>query len=272
MKVVFETRFSFFGQSGWKSDHAADPKLLFDSDRLSQRMKYFEEVTLASLKGQTDEVFEHMVLSSSLMPEDWQKRLRELCFDTLGKARCRIMYRPEGSAGHIMKNTVAKLYKDQTVAQVVLDDDDAVSTDFVAAVKHYGTFALRDPMNPRPYTFLSFPRGYTLGIEDGTLSWLSPRFVPYTNLGLALIAPSDTRRNPFLTSHKRIGQRHPSYMVTHMRPYYLRAVHGLNDSRAHKSDEVLTPDQIAETFPYFPWLAAHFPEARKDGDEGIAAQ
>ena len=273
MKVVFETRFSFFGQSGWKSDHAADPALLFAPDRLEHRLKYFEEVTLASQAGQTDGCFEHLILSSTLMPEDWQTRLRELCFDTLGKDRCRILFRPEGSAGHIIKNTVARAYGDDRVAQVVLDDDDAVSADFVAAVKYYGSFALRDPMNPRPYTFLSFPRGYTLGIEDGKIDWLSPRYVPYTNLGLALIAPGTTKRNPFLTSHKRIGLRHPSYMVTHMRPYYLRAVHGLNDSRAHKSDDVLDDKSIAGVFPYFPWLARHFPGIiATGGDTGIAAQ
>lgn len=273
MKVVFETRFSFFGQSGWKSDHAADPALLFAPDRLEQRLTYFEQVTLASLKGQTDPDFTHLVLSSTLMPEDWQTRLRELCFDTLGKDRCRILFRPEGSAGHIIKDTVAKAYGDERVAQVVLDDDDAVSTDFVAAVKYYGNFAMRDPMNPRPYTFLSFPRGYTLGIENGKIDWLSPRYVPYTNLGLALVAPGTTKRNPFLTSHKRIGLRHPSYMVTHMRPYYLRAVHGLNDSRAHKSDDLLDRDAIAGVFAYFPWLAGHFPHIKPQRrDTGIAAQ
>jgi hypothetical protein len=40
-------------------------------------------------------------------------------------------------------------------------------------------------------------------------------------------------------------------------------VHEHNDSRAHKSDEILTPAQIAETFDYFPFLAAHFPKAGK---------
>jgi hypothetical protein len=268
MQVVFQTRFSFFGQSGWKSAHAGDPDLLFDPERLAARMRYFEGVTLESLAGQTDSRFTHMVLTSTLLPEPFRSRLRELCFDVLGEARCRILYRPEGSAGQILRDTVQQLHADDTVAQVVLDDDDAVAADFVAAVRFYGRVALQDPMNPKPYTFLSFPRGFTLGIEDGQIGWLSPRYVPYTNLGLALVGPGSTRRNPYMTSHKRIGERHPSYMVTHMRPYYLRAVHGLNDSRALASDERLTDKQIAGIFPYFPWLARHFPAIRP----GIAAQ
>ena len=58
MDVVFETRFSYFGQSGWKSAAAADPKLLFDPPRMDERLKLFERVTLPSLKAQdagTDE-------------------------------------------------------------------------------------------------------------------------------------------------------------------------------------------------------------------------
>lgn len=270
MSIVFETRFSFFGQSGWKSDHAADPKLLFDTDRLAQRMTYFEQITLTSLTGQTDPGFRHVILSSTLMPKAWQTRLRDLVLDTLGENRARVLFRPEGSAGQIFKGTIAKSFGDKTVTQVVLDDDDAVSVDFVAALKGYANIALRDPLNPKPYTFVSFPRGYTLGIEDGTIRWLSPRYVPYTNLGLALVAPGTTRRNPFLTSHKKIGERHPSFMVTHLRPFYLRAVHGLNDSRALKNDAVLSDDQIVESFRYFPWLANHFPDLSAGKD--LAAQ
>ncbi|HBZ45657.1 MAG TPA: hypothetical protein DEO85_16760 [Maritimibacter sp.] len=270
MDIVFETRFSFFGQSGWRSDHAADPDLLFADDRLEQRLRYFEQITLESLKGQTDGNFRHLVLSSTLMPDRWQGRLRDLLFDTLGEDRVDLQFRPEGSAGHTIKDHIAETYKNEYVTQVVLDDDDAVSSDFVAALRGYAAIARRDPLNTKPYTFISFPRGYTLGLENGKIDWLSPRFVPYTNLGLALVSPGTSRRNPFLTSHKKIGQRHPSFMVTHLCPFYLRAIHGLNDSRAHKNDDRLTPKQIAAALPFFPWLADHFPEEAKAAK--IAAQ
>lgn len=269
MKIIYETRFSFFGQSGWKSTHSADPDLLFAEDRLANRFEFFEKITLESLKGQTDPDYQHFVLSSSLMPEAWRKRLRELCFDVLGKERARVMFRPEGSAGHLMKKAVADTFGREKVVQVVLDDDDAVSHDFNQILRAYATLADSDPVNTRPYCFVSFPRGHTLGIEDGKMSWLSPRYVPYTNLGLALVGPGTTKRNPFLTSHKKVGERHPSLMVTHQRPFYLRAVHGLNDSNAHISEDFLSPDQIREVFVHFPWLEAHFSGLDK---EEIAAQ
>lgn len=270
MNVLFETRFSFFGQSGWKSAHAADPDLLFAPDRLDARLRYFEDITLTSLAGQTDKNFRILVLSSTLMPDPYKKRLHELCLDTLGNDRARVIFRPEGSAGHIFRNTVSRVYGDKPVAQVVLDDDDAVSTDFVEMLRKYARMARSDPYNDKPYTFVSFPRGHTLGLENGKITWLSPRYVPYTNLGLALVGPGNAKKNPFLTSHKKIGMRQPSFMVTHMRPYYLRAVHGLNDSNAHADDEHLSPDAIAKVIPYFPWLAAHFPDIRPTTN--VAAQ
>ncbi|HHC29039.1 MAG TPA: hypothetical protein ENK80_00495, partial [Rhodobacterales bacterium] len=78
MDVVFETRFSFFGQSGWKSAAAADPGLLFDPARMDERLKLFERITLPSLKAQEDGDFTHMVLSSTLMPNDYKIKLRDL--------------------------------------------------------------------------------------------------------------------------------------------------------------------------------------------------
>lgn len=259
MTILFETRFSFFGQSGWKSSHAADPGLLFDDDRLEQRMTYFEQITLESLKGQTDDHFNHMVLSSTLMPKTWQTRLRELVIDTLGAKRARVMFRPKGKAGRFLKDAVVKTYGDDIITQVVLDDDDAVSADFVAALRGYAQIARRDPLNDAPYSFITFPRGYTLGIEEGRMSWLAHRYVPYTNLGLALVGPAPSSRNPYLTSHRKIGERHPSFMVTHRRPFYLRAVHGLNDSFAKQKGAFLTDEEIVGAFRYFPWMERHFP-------------
>ncbi len=258
MKVIFQTRFSFFGQSGWKSQAAADPALLFAPDRLDARLDLFEKITLPSLVAQSDPDFTHMVLSSRLMPDAHQKRLVELVKDTLGAKRAHIMFRPEGSAGRLLRQATQKTYGEQLAAQVVLDDDDAVSNDYVEILRSYGAAAWNDPHREQDYLFLSFPRGYTLGIEQGRPDSLEHRFVPYTNLGLALLAPASTRRNPFMTSHRKIGQRHPSVMYTGRRPYYLRAVHGHNDSSAIKQNLALRDSDYALALRYFPFLAPYF--------------
>ena len=258
MEVVFQTRFSFYGQSGWKSPAAADPARLVAPDRREARLRLFEAITLPSLAAQTDPAFGHLVLSSTLMPDAYQTRLRELVQDTLGAGRARVLFQPEGSAGANFRKAVAQAHGDAICAQVVLDDDDAVARDYVEVLRGYAAAALADRRREEDYVFLSFPRGYTLMIDDGAPVALEHRYVPYTNLGLALVAPGSHRRNPFMTSHRRIGQRHPSLMVTGRRPYYLRALHGHNDSNAHRQEKALTAADVARAFDHFPFLAAHF--------------
>lgn len=259
MKTVFLTRFSFFGQSGWRSEASRDPGQLFDPERLKSRLDLFERITLASLRSQTDPDFDLVVLSSDQMPRPFRKRLKMLCGDILGD-RAKVLFKPYGSAGHNFRGHVRRAYRDHDlVTQVVLDDDDAVSADYVAACRFHATHLAENPHSEDPVTFLSFARGYTVGIEDGAPAWLAPRNVPFTNLGLAMIAAPNFKKNPFMTSHRRIGDRYPSHVVGSNRPYYLRAVHGHNDSRAISQDARLSPEEIADSFRYFPLLADYFP-------------
>lgn len=268
MEVVFETRFSYFGKSGWRSKAAADPALLFHPDRLAHRLALFEQVTLASLRDQSDDDFSLLVLSSELMPVEWQERLRAVLERTIGADRSQLVFRPAGNAGLDLRAEIRNAYHVQDVAQVVLDDDDAVAVDFVATVRAQAQALKAERRHPDDYGFLSFPQGYSIGFEEGRAAWMAERFVPFTNLGLTLVARGVTDKNPFLTSHRKIGERHPSRVINSQRPYYLRAVHGHNDSRAIARGDRLTDAEIRAAFAYFPFLRAHFVPQAVDGGRG----
>ncbi|MCP5036525.1 MAG: hypothetical protein GY945_02880 [Rhodobacteraceae bacterium] len=258
MKIVFETRFSFFGQSGWRSEASKDPGKLFDSERLDARLEMFARFTLASLACQSDAGFDHVILSSEDMPAPYKKRLTELCKDVLGD-RAQVVFKPFMSAGHAFRQHIRQTYQGEShVAQVVLDDDDAVSFDFVMALRYQSNCIILNPVNTDPATFVSFPRGLSIGLDNGQPAWLSPRNVPYTNLGLAMVGPPGHRKNPYMTSHRKIGQRMASHVVGAKRPFYLRAVHDHNDSRAISSDERLDWDATRASFQYFPFLEGQF--------------
>ena len=207
VKIVYQTRFSYFGQSGWQSRASADPALLFDADRLGFRMQLYEDVTLASLAAQTDRDFHVAVLSSSLMPEVWRKRLTALVGDVLGD-RGTVLFKPPGRAANMMRRHVRRSFAAAPhVAQVVLDDDDALCVDFTAICRHEATHAVDCPYEPASVCFLSFPRGLTLGYADGRPAWLAPRMQPFTNLGLTLVAPPAHRRTVLGVAHRKVGQR-----------------------------------------------------------------
>lgn len=258
MHIVFQTRFSFFGLSGWKSAATTDPERLFAPERLNARFRYFETITLPSLAAQSNPDFTHMVLSSNQMPNPYRRLLREMVHDTLGASRVRVMFRPHGSAGGYFRSAMANTYGDDLSAQIVLDDDDAVSADFAEVALSHAEAAMTTPHREDNYLFLSYPRGYTLILENGRPAALRKRYVPYTNLGLTLVGPGNTRRNPFATSHRRIGQRHPSVLVSGTRPYYLRAVHDHNDSNAHRKDVAPSAAEIDALTEFFPFHTSLF--------------
>lgn len=253
MQVIFETRFSFYGSSGWRSPASSDPSILFDPERLERRFGLFERITLPSLAAQTDTDFRLVVLTSSLMPPSFRRRLVELTHDTLGSDCVTGLAKRPRSAGWIFQQHIAREFaSEERVAQVVLDDDDAVSADFVGICR---AEALAPLPAPDASIFLSFPEGCSLVFAEGGRQWLAPRHTPYTNLGLTLVAPPATRLHPFLTSHRRIGERHPSRLIERGRPFYLRSVHDDNDSRAMHGKTPIEGAELARVLGYFPFLA-----------------
>ncbi|HHB81138.1 MAG TPA: hypothetical protein ENK83_05250 [Aliiroseovarius sp.] len=273
LKIIYQTRFSYFGKSGWRAPASRDPEKLFDPDRLNARLAMFERYTLASLAAQTDEDFEHVILSSKLMPERYKRLLKGLARRALGP-RATVLFRGQGSAGMMFRRYLRATHASaENVAQVVLDDDDAVSADFTRILRYQANAVIDDPHCEDEATFLTCPTGYSLGLGAGGMpEWLAPRNVPYTNLGLALISPAGYRKNPFLTSHRRIGEPHASRVISAKRPYYLRAVHGHNDSRAITSDERMSLASVPELLKYFPFMAAHVDAHRLTNDLSTETQ
>ena len=90
MRIVGVCRFSLVGRGDWAAFRGADAEQekaaiqeqaekLFTPERMEARLKSFEQLTLASLKAQTDQDFLFVVLASELMPKRYRRRLEELC-------------------------------------------------------------------------------------------------------------------------------------------------------------------------------------------------
>lgn len=253
MQIVFQMRYSFFGTSGWRSKASRNPERLFDTERLTKRAYFFEKVALASLASQTDSDFKLVVLSSVGLPVDHKNFLEEICKDTLGE-RAHIIYRKPGHAGNFFRRYQRnRLNNGDFTMQVVLDDDDGVSYDFVEVMRQEALFAKERFVSPDDYTYLSQARGITAVFEDNHMD-LAHKVTPFVNLGLALVAPTQTKRNPFFTAHKNISRSHPVRVIYGMEPYYLRAVHDTNDSRAMFDDNRVANSDLPHLIERFPLL------------------
>ncbi|MEM9584129.1 MAG: glycosyltransferase [Pseudomonadota bacterium] len=261
MKLLFEIRFSYLGKSGWKSDASKDAGLLFAKERMDYRFDLFKKITLPSIADQTDDDFDVLILISDIMPQDQKDELLSLCHAFIGPERTKILEHGAFKAGRLFRNYVRNNYASHPyVAQVVLDDDDAVSADFVEICKTEAAKLAATDYDADDGRFLSFMRGYSLLVQDGALKNLSPKNSPFVNLGLTLVAPPNTSKNPFLVSHLAIADRHPGNIVNTLRPFYLRTVHDFNDSRTPHKKQWLSEEQIAEIEHYFPFLIDHFGE------------
>ncbi len=253
MQVVVQTRFSYLGQSGWRSDASRQAEQLFDPQRLIRRFALFENITLPSLVRQTDGDFRLIVLAAAKMPEVFRQRLLALVTDHLGDTRATVKFAWPGHASKKMAMVVkAKFPPSEAIIEVVLDDDDALATTYVENLRIGVAVHTGQLLAQHHYVFVTFPRGLSMYADDGKIA-IQNRMVPFTNLGLALVAAPGLGKNIFAVSHKRIGERHPHVVIDSGQPVYVRTVHGDNDSRGMIGKDVID-DAEAKTI-----LAKHFP-------------
>ena len=226
------TRFSFVGVSGWRSQRGNQEEFLLSPERLERRFELFEKITVPSLRAQTDKGFDWVILASKMMPESFQNRLKEIVDTVPNSGFSVVALRPKKSVSVVFRRIIQNRYEpEEIVNSVVLDDDDAVSDDFVDLCKSTSQTAWSEKAPEDRFVISTFAYGYSLVLNDTGYNLVS-RDVPFTNLGLTMTAPATERKNLFAMSHKRIGERHPNYISPERRPVYLRTVHDTNDSRA----------------------------------------
>jgi hypothetical protein len=251
--LIFVTRFSYFGLSGWKSDASKDTSLLFATARLTERLKIFKYITLPTLVMQTDRDFHHYVLSSEELPAQFKKKLVNLCRSALGD-RCTVEFKPAGSARKYLREFMAKRYKNQIVAQVILDDDDGLATNFVELARDdIGELAEQGEL---PY-FVSYMLGYGLVATKASLQLFLHKY-RFINLGLIMVAPSKAK-NILSISHNNAPRRAPN-LVNSKTPMFLRSVHDHNDSRVAQTEKWVEQknwENDPELLVAFPFLKAY---------------
>lgn len=270
LQMVFQTRYSFFGASGWRSEASREKEILFDPARLAKRLDLFEKMNLASLRDQTDADFKLVVLTSIDLPEAHSRLMEQACSDIVGAERVHILRRKPAGAGQWLRKYMRnQLNVTDHAAQIVLDDDDAVSVDFVERCRAEAVHALSQFREDQDCTYLSFATGFTgLFHADGGMD-LIRRDMPYTNLGLTLVAPTRTRKNPYMLAHKKVARRHDVRVFQEQRPFFIRAIHDTNDSRGHHGEVMLDADAVKAARTWFPLLKDL--DLVKLRDEAIAA-
>lgn len=262
--IVIVTRFSFLGESGWKSDASRSADLLFEADRLNRRLELFCTITLPSLAAQTDQGFRHFILTSKQLPKWAMAELRAACTGIYGESgRFSVIAATPGPASQPLRLFLQRHFAGRPVVQVVLDDDDGLAATFIARLRTELGLLDDDPpddLRPLPY-FISFASGYALSLraDAAEAPAVFRHRYPYINLGLTLIGMPGGK-NVLAIAHKKAPRRFGGKLIEDI-PMFLRSVHEVNDSR-------VTPGrnwQEIENWPQDEDLRRQFPGLFAEG-------
>lgn len=202
MKTVGHCRFSYFGHSDTGKSIAsleAAQDLLWNPDRMAVRFHLFKNITLPSIRNQSDPNFLFVIISSEQMPTVYRDRLEALVEND---ANIRIMWTRKPSINKASRPLMLEASNDgrDPALHFRIDDDDAVSVDYVRMLKNAA-------QSLEPTSVITFTRGVMGYLDDGVA-----RHRPFRKFGIAigygiLKAPEDLR-SPFAIQHGRYAQAH----------------------------------------------------------------
>jgi len=227
--IVGICRFSLLGRGDWKAyqgegiDDAQvvrqQADILFAPERLEARLRSFELLTLASLRGQSDQDFRFLVLSSELMPDGYRDRLTALCA-TVPQVTLRFCPVTTAAAAQRAVFRELRIPYPRTL-QFRLDDDDCLAVDFIRRMR-----AETAERMAGDEIFVAGPHGVvyssTGGAEAGVYDWP----VDFMSAGAAIRHPG---KSIYEFGHFRMATRFPAVVVGDCPSLVLH--NGTNDTR-----------------------------------------
>ena len=205
-------------------------KKLFDPDRLRARRETFKKITIPSIRGAMDAAegikIEVHVLTSSLLPELDKRFLSDISkeYDFV-----RVFYMEPDSVDmqKASLDYVAKLKNKDVVASIRLDDDDAVSKDYLKRLSVWMNLDLDEFV-------VSMSRGCAV-LLDKKLNPISfedyPKLLIAAGLAYVYKVGENSYKNIYsLGSHTKVYKKVP--VIWDNSGYsFVRSFHEFNDSR-----------------------------------------
>jgi hypothetical protein len=223
MKIYGHCRFSYFGVSD-TGRSIGTPEAAFEKlwhpVRMAARFHLFEHITLPAIRSQTDPDFRLTLITTKMMPDLYHERLASL---TEGLPQVQILRTEEQNLSKALRPVMKEASQDFTQPSVHfrLDDDDAVSTNYIER--------LRDASGRvEPGGMVTFPSG-VLGFLNGERACHASVFRHSIAIGLAIVAHAVNPMQPFRMQHLRHFTRVPSYADPTF-PAYHWTLHSVNTS------------------------------------------
>lgn len=230
MKVIGLCRFSYPAIGGFQVEHdslEARMAYLYSAARMEERFRLFENITLPSLRAQSDADFTFVILIGDTLPAPYEARLRDL---VAGLNGAEVVSRPSGQHRPIMKEVLNSARHDRSAPclQFRLDDDDAVAIDFIANLRE----AARDCaplLKKHKSVAFDFNHGFLVEPHNSGL-WSAEVVRPLFTAALAMYVRGDNPQSIMNFSHNKLSRFMPTVTLT-QRAMFVRSHNQTNDSR-----------------------------------------
>lgn len=234
MQVIGLCRFSYPGLGGFQVEHdTIDDRIayLYAPDRMEERFRHFEAITLPGLKAQTDGDFTFVIVVGDQLPKIYADRLRDLVADF---PQARIVAHPPREHRPVMAQIINDVRSDlgQPCLQFRHDDDDAVAVTFIQRLREAADDCgalLRD----HRLVGFDFNRGF-IARPDADGVHAEENVTPYWGVALAMAVKPWARHTIMNFGHNRLNRFMPTVTFTH-EDMFVRGHNDHNDSRQGKN-------------------------------------
>ncbi|MEY8841707.1 putative rhamnosyl transferase [Cribrihabitans sp. XS_ASV171] len=230
MQVLGLCRFSYLGRGGFKVEHESlDERrtFLYDPARMEERFRYFEAITLPSVRAQTDPDFTFLIATGECFPVEYMARLEALTADIP-----QVVIRRYKPMKH--RQAMARALKDARIEdgephlQFRLDDDDAMGVDFVERFRRTAR-DLRPLWDRHPAIAVDFNTGYVFRAGANGLEVVAYKY-PYSAIALGVILQPGVEAGIMHHGHHKLWTAMPTITFPG-EDMMLRGHNDFNDSR-----------------------------------------
>ncbi|MEQ6249020.1 putative rhamnosyl transferase [Sulfitobacter sp. HNIBRBA3233] len=230
MRCIGLCRFSYAGKGGFKNgddDLDALKAFLYRPDRLEERFRLFEAVTLPSIRAQTDPDFTFLIVTGKSLPAPALTRLRALTADI---PQCEIRQVPPRPHRRVMRKVINEWRgpPEAPCLQFRLDDDDAMGVSFVERLRQSAD-DLRALTARHTSVAVDFNQGYVFRAGPQGLR-VAPYHYPYSAIALGMIVQAGSDDTIMNHGHENLWTTMPTVTFTGD-DMMLRGHNDFNDSR-----------------------------------------
>ncbi len=230
MQVIGLCRFSWPGVGGFQVDHPSLQEridYLYAPERLEERFRTFETITLPPLKAQTDPDFTFLIVIGEALPKPWHDRLQDLVADMP-----QVVVQPRAPGRHrpVMQEAInsVRRFDSEPCLQFRMDDDDAVACVFVEKLRE-AAHDIASLSRRHRYLAIDFNQGFIASPGAKGLR-ATPTKAPYSTAALALMLQPSEERTVMNFAHAKVSQNMPTLTFSGQ-DMLIRGHNDFNDSR-----------------------------------------